>query len=89
MAVVDIDTVDTVVNHRSMSSDGPVPNRPRRKSFAPSASCSGIVRAGSIFWDLDRDTGTMVWSGVMGNCRCGASQGSHQDGEEGCQMHGE
>jgi hypothetical protein len=90
MAVVDIDMVDTVVNHRRMSSGRPISGRSRRqRSSAPSTSCSGIMGTGSVGWDIDGDTDTVVWSSDMGKCRCGAGQGSHAEGEEACQLHGE
>jgi hypothetical protein len=90
VAVVDIDMVDTMVNHRGMSSGRAIPSRSRRqRSFAPSTRCSSVVRAGSIGWHMDGDMSTVVWPGNMGDCRCSTGQSSHTNSEEGFQLHGE
>jgi hypothetical protein len=103
MAAVDIDVIDAVVNHRTMSSStgrsrgqrNSAPSTRCQRSSTPSARYSGIVRAGSIVrasnigWDVDGDTGTVECFSVMGESRCGACQGSHAQGEDGCGLHDE
>lgn len=62
--------------------------RPRRQgNFAPCTRCSGIVGASCIGWDTNRDAGTVIRPGETGHCSGGAGQGSHTNGEEGCELH--